>query len=329
MRVNRGRSRASMLVLWLSVAALQTAVSGQSIFLREGFEDGSFAARGWYDSTGGTLSQTTKFAGAASFECRFATGASGCAGGHPGRLKFPATESVYIAYYIRHSPSWVGSGRRYHPHLFLFLTNLDGDYAGPAYTHLTAYVENNYLGGGTASFIIQDGRNIDESRVGQNLVGVTENRAVAGCNGDSDGYGDGECSPAGSVHWNGKVWQAGTGLFDSTMGSPTYKGVWHLIEAYFALNSISGGIGQKDGTIRYWYDGRLILERTNIVIRTGARSTQRLTQLNLMPYIGDGSPADQTMWIDNLMIASARPAVPPPPPSLQPPAPPTNLVIIR
>jgi hypothetical protein len=314
----------------LLALALPGIAAAQTVLIQETFEDTNYAARGWYDSTGGALSSVEKFAGTKSLECHFLVGGTNCASGDIARHKFTDTETVYIAYYIKHSTSWVGSNKPYHPHMFLFLTNENGDYAGPAYTHLTAYVENNYLSNGIPEFLLQDGQNIDETRIGQNLVGVTENRSVAGCNGDSDGYGNGDCYLAGSVHWNGKIWQAGTGYFDSTPGSPTYKGSWHLIEVYFQMNSIAGGIGQKNGVVRYWYDGKLIMEHTNIVIRTGTHLAQKFNQLDLLPYIGDTSPADQTMWIDNLLVATARPATPPPPPgSSSAPRPPTNLRIIR
>src|SRR5262249_5399873 len=157
------------------------------------------------------------------------------------------------------------------------------------YTHLTAYIENNYLSGGQPYFNIQDGMNIDETRIGVDLTQITENRAVAGCNGDSDGYGNLQCYPVNTVHWNGKIWSAGQNFFNSTPGDPHYKGAWHLVEAYFKLNSIVNGIGAKDGIIRYWYDGALIMEHTNIVLRTGAHPTVKFNQLALLPYIGDTS----------------------------------------
>jgi hypothetical protein len=212
--------------------------------------------------------------------------------------------------------------------MFYFNTNLDGIYTGPAYTRLTAYIEEN---GGRPLLAIQDGRNIDEQRIGQNLVGVTEQRAVAGCNGDSDGHGNGECYPSGSVHWNSKKWYGPGVYFDNTPASPRYKGNWHLVEAYFKLNSVVNGVGAQDGILRYWYDGTLIIDRTNVVIRTGANPTMKFNHLLVAPWIGDGSPVDQTYWVDNLMISTARPASPPPPPgggSVPPPAAPTNLRII-
>ena len=87
----------------------------------------------------------------------------------------------------------------------MILTNENSIWAGPAYTYLTAYIEQNE---GVPLLSIQDGQNIDESNTGVDLAGITEDRSVAGCNGDSDGYGDGERYPAGSSHRNGKQWKA-------------------------------------------------------------------------------------------------------------------------
>jgi hypothetical protein len=317
----------SWIVAVLVVAAVFVPRAGhaQSILVQEDFEDTAFASRGWYDGGSTVLSTAERFSGARSFECRFRTGATSCPS--PARHLFAPVDSVYISFYVKHSANWVGSGRSYHPHMFNFLTNVDGNYIGPAYTHLTTYVEEN---GGRPMLAIQDSMNIDLSRVGQDLTNVTENRSVAGCNGDSDGHGNGDCYPVGSVHRNGKVWRTSTAYFGDTLGSATYKGDWHLVEAYFKLNSIVGGKGVKDGIIRYWFDGNLVIDHSNVVLRTGAHPTMKFNQLFFGPYIGDGSPVDQAFWIDDLIIAAARPAVPPRPPnsSVALPSAPTNLRIV-
>jgi hypothetical protein len=306
-----------------------SAQTPSALPLQEAFEDASFSTRGWYDTTGGTVSTADKYAGAAALECRFAAGGTNCSGGTPGRHLFDDTESVYLAYYVKHSTNWVGSGKTYQPHMFLFLTNQDGAWVGPAYTHMTAYVEQN---AGIPLFSIQDAMNVDESRIGQNLVPVTENRAVAGCNGDSDGYGNGGCYLSGSVHVNGKTWSAGQVYFDDVPGSPNYKADWHLVEAYFKLNSIVNGKAVADGVVRYWYDGRVIMDHSDVVLRTGSQAAMRFNQLLYAPHIGDGSPLDQRFWIDSLLIATARPSIPPFPPggAAVPPRAPTNVrVIVR
>ena len=323
----RGAGRALWAATLLAAMVLVPDLAfAQTILLQEGFEDASFSARGWYDGGSAVLSTTERYGGSRSLECRFAAGATNCPS--PARHLFAATDAVYVSFYIKHSANWVGSGKSYHPHMFYFLTNADSNYVGPAYTHLTAYVEEN---GGVPLFAIQDGMNIDESRVGQDLTNVTEQRAVAGCNGDSDGHGNGSCYNATpTIHWNGKQWRARGVYFGDTTGSATYKGDWHLVEVYLKLNSVVGGRGVQDGIIRYWFDGSLIIDHSNVVMRTGAHAAMKFNQLFIGPWIGDGSPVNQAYWVDDLTIATGRPAAPPAPPasSSNLPAAPTNLRII-
>src|SRR5256712_173219 len=48
------------------------------------------------------------------------------------------------------------------------------------------------------------------------------------------------------------------------------------------------------------------------MLRTGAHPNMKFKQLIVAPYIGDGSPVDQTMWVDNLTVGTGRitPSVP-------------------
>ena len=151
---------------------------------------------------------------------------------------------------------------------------------------------------------MQDGENIDQSRVNENLVGLSEERGVAGCNGSSDGYPD-DCYKSGSKYVNGKQWKSETKCFSDTLGK-YFKNDWHHIEAYFKLNSIFDGKGILDGIIKYWYDGQLIINYNDILLRTGEHSDMKFNQFLIAPYIGDGSPVEQTMWIDDLTVSTSR-----------------------
>ncbi len=305
--------------IWLSAYCLFffPAVSFGQILFQENFDDANFASRGWYDSTGGTISYTEHIPGSTgSFECRFLQGGQGCNGGGPGRHLFTNSDFVYVSYWIKHSSNWVGSGKTYHPHMIYFLTNLNGAYTGPAYTHMTAYVEENQ---GYPQLGLQDGQNIDETKIGINLTNTTENRAVAGCNGTQPNIGQYhiDCYLSGAVHWNGTNWRGATAYFFDV----NQKNNWHLVEAFFQLNTISNGIGQPDGIVRYWYDGQLVIDHSNVIIRTGKNPTMQFNQLIIGPYIGDGSPVDQTFWIDNLTVATSRSI------DNTPPSPPANLKV--
>ncbi|MBC2714608.1 MAG: hypothetical protein HF978_04795 [Desulfobacteraceae bacterium] len=269
----------------------------------ESFEDANFTSRGWYDNTNLQLSTTEHIPGStSSVEFHFLQGATTPTSGTASRKIFSDTDEVYVSYYVKYSANWEGSNKSYHPHEFLILTNKNGIWDGPAYTHLTVYVEQNE---GIPLLGIQDGQNIDETQVGIDLANITENRAVAGCNGDSDGYGDGTCYPSGSVHWNGKLWRAGSVYFQDTPGA-YYKNDWHHVEAYFKLNSISGGKAIADGQLKYWFDGNIIINHNDVVLRTGQHPDMKFNQFLIAPWIGDGSPVDQTMWIDELTVATGR-----------------------
>ena len=290
------------------------SMSFSATLFQETFEDTNFVSRGWYDGTAGTLSTAEHISGStSSFECRFLQGAAGCSGGTPARHLFTDTDEIYVSYWVKYSANWTGSNRNYHPHEFLILTNLEGSYAGPAYTHLTAYIEQNE---GIPLLALQDGQNIDTTRLNQDLTNITEQRAISGCNGvpSQEAASTISCYPVSNMYWNGKDWRAGgspnspggTVYFQDTPG-PYYKNNWHHIEAYFKLNSVANGKGVADGILRYWYDGSLIIERTNIIMRTAQHPNMKFNQFIIAPYIGDGSPVDQTMWVDNLTVETTRP----------------------
>jgi len=280
---------------------------GGTILTHEAFEDGAFASRGWYDNTGMTTTTAQHIAGSTrALEARFTIGATTPTWGGAARHLFPATESVYLSYWVKYSANWVGSGQAYHPHEFLLLTTENDAYVGPSFTHLTAYVEHSYQNGGIPVLQLQDGQNIDQGRVAQDLTAITESRSAAGCNGNADGYATGCYDTGGGVYNNEKKWMASRPYLMPAPG-PGYKNDWHLVEAYFQLNSIQNGRGVPDGVVRYWFDGQLVIERTDVLLRTGAHSSMKFNQLMIAPYIGSGSSVDQTMWVDDLTVATARP----------------------
>jgi hypothetical protein len=85
---------------------------------------------------------------------------------------------------VKYSSNYVGSGRTYHPHEFYVLTNADPAFSGLAFNTLDFYVQQTFgSNGGVPQLEIQDGKMVDTTKIGVNLIGVTENRAVAGCNG--------------------------------------------------------------------------------------------------------------------------------------------------
>jgi hypothetical protein len=288
---------------------------GQTILINENFEDNDFTSRDWYDGAKGTISTVEHVDGStACFECKFLKGQKSCSGGTPSRHLFTETDEMYVSYWVKYSANWEGSNKPYHPHEFNIMTNIDDKYVGPAITHLTMYIEQNE---GRPLLALQDSKNVDQNCILQNNGGFigcngnfdiykfTEERSVAACNGIMGGYDRKDCFFYGSgYYYSARIWDMDTVYFTDQIG-PHYKNDWHHVEAYFKMNSIVVGKGVTDGKIRYWYDSQLLISYDNILMRTGQFPNMKFNQFLIAPYIGDGSPIDQTMWIDNLTVATA------------------------
>jgi len=166
---------------------------------------------------------------------------------------------------------------------------------------------------------LQDSKNLDPNCIllnNDSFVGCngsfenytfTEQRSVCSCNGimgDLDGR---DCfSTGGGGYYSARFWDSAQKMFKDEQG-PYYKNDWHFIESYFQMNSIQNGLGVPDGVIQYWYDGELIIDYHHILMRTGDNADMHFNQFLVAPYIGDGSPVDQTMWVDDLTVATGRP----------------------
>ncbi|HUU29987.1 MAG TPA: hypothetical protein VM123_19455 [archaeon] len=285
--------------VFLQLPPVDRLCAGETVLFEEPFEDTDWAARGWYDGPDMKITSGEHIPGSgSSCEWHWRNTGDVVPESRGARVLFTPVESVSLSFYIKHSADWEWTKVNWHPHEFLFMTTEDGQFTGPAYTHLTLYVE---VVNGKPRLAIQDGANIDQSRIGENLVGVTERRAVAGGNGDSDGYGGGYYKN-GDEFWNGKEWDTGEIYFSDEPG-PYYKGDWHHIKASFKLNSVVDGIGVCDGVLQYWYDGRLLMDYRDVLYRTGRHPGMKINQFLMLPYFGPGVPHEQSIWIDDLKIA--------------------------
>jgi uncharacterized protein YjdB len=291
-----------------SAAITVTSGGGGAVLFQETFEDNAFAARGWYDNTSPVTTTAQHLPGSTrALEMHYLPGATTPVAGGSTRHLFPATPTVYVSYWVKYSSNWVGSGQLYHPHEFLIMSDLDGDWDGPSNGWLVAYIEHNYQNGGIPRLQLQDNKAINTSFGPPpiNLVGVTENRSTSGCNGVVESNVVATCFNM-PPWYNGKELHASQVWFQPNPG-PGYKGDWNHVEAYFQINSIAGGTGVADGVMQYWFNGTLVLDRHDILFRTGARPSINFHQFLIAPYIGDRSPVDQYMWVDNLMVATSKP----------------------
>ena len=221
------------------------------------------------------------------------------------RIDFVPSNSVYLSYWVKQSSNWIGSGTGVHPHMFQFLTTMDDHWIGPSRTHLTVYDELVYTsgqGGSRVAQTVQDALNINTAFIGVDLTATNENRAVSGYNGHPESGFTWDEYQSGGEYNNGKhLYSSSLVMTDATKTS------WHHVETYWQMNSVSGGKGQPDGVIQSWFDGVLVIDRHDVYLRTNANSTMQFRTFNVAPYLGAGSPRDQYMWIDDIVVATAKP----------------------
>lgn len=305
---------ATILLIFIASGIARSQSPAETAIFEETFEDTLFSSRGWYDFSAPMVTTSSQHVEGSTRSCEFRwTGTERTTPVHKGaRARIEPVEGLTLTFHVKFSDNWKWTGVGYHPHFIMFTTNVDGETVGPASTHLTMYVEPV---DGKLLFGVQDAQNIDLQRLGQNLVGITENRAIAGGNGDSDGYGGTAYLVDQGVYRNGKQMTSDSILFSDSRG-PLYKGDWHHVKAHIQLNSIIDGKGVANGVVRYWFDGELVLDLNDVMMRTGKHPNMKINQFLLLPYFGPGLLSqDQTLWIDDIRIfreENELPAVDPP-----------------
>jgi hypothetical protein len=187
--------------------------------------------------------------------------------------------------------------------MVMLLSDYDALYQGPARANLRTYFEiNGSYPNINPVFEIQDSTviNTQYGSPPANLTGTTENRAIAGCNGDlgDPGTSPESCYQSGGVWYNGRQWK--------DIAKALSPNTWYKIDYHLKMNTISNGVARADGILQQWVNGVPTIQKTNMVYRTGQQPTKKWKQLFLGPYIGDGSPIAQTMWIDELSIYNSN-----------------------
>lgn len=188
------------------------------------------------------------------------------------RRLFEPSETVYLRFRIRLSKGWGWTGRSYHPHLMHFMTTENGRWHGPAASRLTVYCEPQE---GKLRLAAQDIQNKDAPH------GLTQGPLQGGYNGT---------------------------MFDSAKAVFT-DDRWHCVEALYTLNSLDLKADKPvgDGVVRAWVDGELVVDRTDVVLRSTDFPKMKFNQFLLTPYFGPGLlPQEQTLWIDDLTVATKR-----------------------
>jgi predicted amidohydrolase len=254
-----------------SVSAPSTG-DAEGVLFREGFDDDRLPGRGWYDGRSFVIDRQGARAGDGCIAYRWQNGAATPEGSSALRRQFEPTETVYVRFFLRLSKGWGWSGQPYHPHLIQLLTTENDPYHGPAASHLTVYIEPQ---GGKLRLAAQDIENRDAPH------GLTQGPLRGG--------------------YNGTSYDSKDVLFADD--------AWHSVEAMFRLNSLDRGRGRPnaDGVVRAWFDGRLVVERTDVILRSTDFPDMKFNQLLLAPYFGPGLlPHEQALWIDELAVGMRR-----------------------
>ncbi|AMV40190.1 hypothetical protein [Planctomyces sp. SH-PL62] len=245
--------------------------TGPGVLFSEGFEDTNLKTRGWYDGDDRFTLGEDAAVGRRSIQYHFPKGKLTPSDSSGVRHAIEPTEVVYLRFHLKLSPDWSWTGKPYGPHLLHFMTTENGKYYGPAASRLTLYVEPV---NGKLRLAAQDIQNEDAPH------GLTQGPLRGGYN--------------GTFHDSRDV------LFDD--------GEWHCVEAMFKLNSLdpAGDKPNPDGEARGWVDGKLVVERNDVVFRSTDFPNMKFDQFMMLPYFHDGVPHDQTLWIDDLAVGTER-----------------------
>jgi hypothetical protein len=247
------------------------AEAQENILISETFDDEQLANRGWYDGDSCRLNKDS-FRGTGCIEYEWIKGVQLAQGSSPRRHLFTPNEEVYIRFYLRLSKDWQWTRVNWHPHLTHFMTTENSEFHGPAASHLTLYVEPV---NGRLRLAATDIQN-------ENMPhGLTQGPLKGG--------------------YNGMLYDSKDQLFNDDK--------WHCIEAYFRLNTLDlkGDKPDRNGVVRGWFDGKLVIDKTDVILRSTDFPDMKINQFLMAPYFGPGLlDNSQNLWIDELVVSAKR-----------------------
>lgn len=245
-----------------------TGIQGQILF-RESFEDDLLEKRGWYDGTACRIAASAS-SGKGCIEYEWLKGVQLVQGSSAQRHLFKPEDEVYIRYYLKLSKNWQWTGVNWHPHLTHFMTTENSEFHGPAASHLTLYVEPV---NGKLRLAATDIQNEKMPH------GLTQGPLKGG--------------------YNGMLYDSKEMLFNDDK--------WHCIEARFKLNTLDMQHlkPNRDGVVQGWFDGKLVIDHTDVILRSADFPEMKLNQFILAPYFGPGLLNNgQKLWIDDLVVST-------------------------
>lgn len=278
----------------LLFVSLLPCLSFAQTILEESFSDTKLVERGWYD--GGATNALVVYDSELNknvLEVKYLAGAVTSTMAGSIRHLIPETSELTFTYSVKYDDNWVWTGLGYGPHEFYFLTNKDHAWKGPASSHFTFYIE---IVDGVPRLAFQDALNINTSAINSNLVDITENRSVFGCNGSGDSF-PGTCYSSGGSWLNGKCFDVSSFIVE--------RGVWCQLKISCKLNSIKSGKGIADGRLRLAINDNVIFDESNLLFRAATNFDMVFNQIMLGPYFHNGTPYSQKLWISNLEVTDS------------------------
>ncbi|HKS35611.1 MAG TPA: hypothetical protein VJW76_00375 [Verrucomicrobiae bacterium] len=257
--------------LAVAVCVFAGGATRADVLFSESFDDPDLTKRNWYDGTEFRIVGGSR-AGRGCIEYEWRDGDSKASGSSGVRHLFEPTDEVWLRFYLKLSKGWGWTGRNYHPHLLHFLTTENSKWHGPAASHLTLYVEPQE---GRLRLAATDIQNANMPH------GLTQGPLKGG--------------------FNAMVYDSAETFFTDDQ--------WHCIEAYFKLNTLDlqNDRPNGDGIVRGWFDGKLVIEHTDVILRSTDFPAMKFNQFLMTPYFGPGLlPHAQKLWIDELAVGTKR-----------------------
>jgi hypothetical protein len=199
---------------------------------------------------------------------------------------------------VKYGSGWIGSGVNYHPHLIYVASSDDDVYGSLSRSNSMIYFESvadlnspylNY-----PHIAHQDMYRAVSSE--SDLTSQTELRSANNC--------DTPYSLSGAT--SGTCYNDGSGWYSSNTWASTSVSIaeneWVKITAYLKSNTYTSGVGNFDGIMKLWVNSQLAIDSTGVLFSAGSYEGSTWDKVILGPWIGDGSPLTQTMWLDELSI---------------------------
>lgn len=275
-----------------------TGLSKGTLLFSESFEDNTWSARGWYDGTNSTGTESGGYSGN-GLKWEWASAATNPTGFSTIRSYLSqATDEFLVEYYVKYDSGWQGSGAAYHPHLIHIISSEDTEYQGFSASNSSLYIEStvNTSSPYTNFPVIAHQDLLRAVSDTNDLTGTTETRSANNCDTPYALTG----ASIGTCYASGDNWYSANNWISQSVSIPNNE--WAKITAYVKMNSFTSGVGNFDGIMRLWVNDNLAIDSETVLYAAGAYEGSTWDKIALAPWIGDGSPITQTMWLDELSI---------------------------